>query len=106
MRGDGEGEKSCEVVGPLFPDSGGGARDVLLDIAVGRSPAKKPTTASIPSLTLNRFSLFSPSPDLERSVSGVNIRVSLYPASFKRSSRHSYVFELPRRCRGTRPRSG
>ena len=82
MKGDGEGEASCEEAGPLLPDSGGGTKDVLLDMAPGRSPAKNPTTASTLSLTLNRFSWFSPlptwsSPDLERSVSGVNIRVSL-----------------------------
>ena len=38
-----------------------------------------------------------------RSVSGVNMRVSLYPASRRRSSRRSYVPDLPRLWRGTRP---
>lgn len=81
MTGDGEGEPSRKVAEPLLPVSGGDTKEVLLDIAPGRSPVKKPTTASIPSFTLNRFSWFSSSPwsspDLERSVSGVNIRVSL-----------------------------
>jgi hypothetical protein len=45
------------------------------------SPARTPTTVSTP-------------------FPGVKIRVSLYPASLRRSSRRSYVFDVPRRCSG------
>ena len=40
-----------------------------------------------------------------RSASGVNTLVSLYPFSRRRSSRHSSVLDVPRRCKGTRPGS-
>ncbi|KZP15896.1 hypothetical protein FIBSPDRAFT_866621, partial [Athelia psychrophila] len=39
-----------------------------------------------------------------RSVSGVNIRVSLYPASRRRSSIRLYVVDVSQRCSGSRPR--
>jgi hypothetical protein len=45
------------------------------------SPTRTPTTVSTP-------------------FSGVKIRVSLYPASLRRSSRCSYVFNVPRWCSG------
>ena len=64
----------------------------------GMKPEMKSTTAPTP---LRRP--FSSLPVL--SVSGVYILVSLYPASFRRSSRVSYVREVPRRCNGTRPGS-
>ncbi|KZP07198.1 hypothetical protein FIBSPDRAFT_875788 [Athelia psychrophila] len=65
------------------------------------------TTASTPPLTLAALlsvcSLRSSASASARSVSGVNTRVSLYPASRRRSSIRPYVFDVPRRCSGTRP---
>lgn len=54
--------------------------------APGINPARKPTTAPTPS---RRRDSVLPSSSPERSDSGVNIRVSLYPASRRRSSRRS-----------------
>jgi hypothetical protein len=60
------------------------------------------TTAPIPPGLSSTLSSLAPL----RSVSGVNTRVSLYPASLSKSSSLSYVFEVPLRWRGTLPRSG
>ena len=65
------------------------------------NPVKNPTTAPTPPLTLapllSSLSFRSSASASARSVSGVNTRVSLYPASRRRSSRRSYVLEVPRR---------
>ena len=71
---------------------------------VGNSWVRNSTTAPIPP-GLSSALQFEASASL-RSVSGVNTRVSLYPASLSKSSSLSYVFEVPRRWRGTLPRSG
>jgi hypothetical protein len=106
-RGEAGGEISW---GDVVSESSEGA--ALFAVAFGISPAKNPTTASIPSFILSRLSscpLRTPRRSAwasVRSVSGVKMRVSLYPASFSKSSNASYVFDVPLRCRGTRPRSG
>lgn len=72
-------------------------------LAPGSSPARNPTTpaATPPFLLPSTFSFPLLSSSGNVSCSGVNIRVSLYPASRRRSSSRSYVLDVPRLCRGT-----
>ena len=76
----------------------------LFAVDPGMRPEKKLTTEPTLSCLRGTGRLGSGDSCLTRSDSGVNTRVSLYPASRRRSSRRSYVCDVPRRCSGTRPR--
>ena len=94
-RGDGDGVLSRVSVSFML------ARSERWLAVPGIQPEMKSTTAPTPER--RPFSSFARVSFL--SVSGVYILVSLYPASFNRSSNRSYVRDVPRRCNGTRPAS-
>jgi len=105
LRVRGESRVACSTRSVLEASEPAGCPSVCPDT----SPARNPTMASTRFFSLPLFCLPSPRPhscSRSRSDSGVKTRVSLYPASLRRSSRRSYVFEVPRRCRGTRGPSG
>jgi len=91
---------------PPFSNGATGVSRARLEPQLTNAVLKSTTAPTLPRMPLlpEPPSCFSAADRaVMRSLSGVKTRVSLYPASRKRSSRRSYVLDVPRRWSGTLP---